>query len=836
MKRTGFLFIAIMLFCLNSYSQSYIKKDKDMTVKVVGHSHMDVAYRWQWNEMENRELFSTFSKVLDVLDNHPELHYVQSYLLYYSTIQKRFPKLFNKVKQSIKENRWSVVGGQWVEPDESLPSGESLIRQFLIAHDYYSRNLGIENVSIAWSPDAFTGHLCTLPKIYAGCGIKNYVFSRESPLDKKIFWWESRDGSKILAYKIPGSYNPNYKKLPELIKNWSEIAGYNSAMVTVGKGDHGGGPCDNDFYALDSLYKKSNLKVEFISPEDYFKELRNSDNVWPVQMTEFGVQSLENQWWSGCYTSQAKIKKLNRYYENKLITAEKFSAIGTMHKGKPFYPREDFLKAWEILLFNQFHDIIPGTLADLGVNDVYEDYNRLGQITSELLNYGLENIGNRINTSEMEGIPLVVYNPHSWAVRQFVEARIKFIKKTHSFYLKDSAGKNIPYSVINKSDDELEYKILINDETIPAMGYKVFEVIEGADEKVKSDLKASDNCIENNYYIIKWNSDGIFSIFSKKIDKEILKENSDRLQLLEDNGSSWGFKLTGKEFLVKSLKNPEIVFRSPLKVVVQWEDYYQSSKFIRQMIVNANSVQIDFNMDVDWHSRNKFLKVVFNTNVEKGKAFYDQPYGYVQRDETGKDVPAQEWIDYSSSDYGVSLLNNGKYGFSMKDGKLSMSVVRGPGDMDPRMDEGKHSFKYALIVHDGDWRNADIPLRARELNQPLIAKQEIQHSGKISGWKYTDLSFPQEQSFFSINSDHVIISSLKTKQDAYDANPLILRILETEGRDDSVTVNLPYDVKSVKECNHLEEEIKSRSEIETGNKRFSFKIGHDQIRTFKIKF
>ncbi|MDX1284776.1 MAG: glycoside hydrolase family 38 C-terminal domain-containing protein, partial [Draconibacterium sp.] len=215
---------------------------------------------------------------------------------------------------------------------------------------------------------------------------------------------------------------------------------------------------------------------------------------------------------------------------------------------------------------------------------------------------------------------------------------------------------------------------------------------------------------------------------------------------------------------------------------------------------------------------------------------YDQPYGYAKREENGIEFPAQKWIDYSNENHGVALLNNGKYGFTIKDGILTMSVVRGARDMDPRMDEGIHSFKYSLIVHKGDWREADIPLRACELNQPLHAKQENHHPGEISGWNFSDESFPLEKSFFGIDSDHVIISCLKTQQDAYNPNPIILRIIETEGRSENATVNLPYKLKSVVECNHLEKPIEPRSEIKMNKKSFSFEMGNDQIRTFMVTF
>ena len=365
-----------------------------------------------------------------------------------------------------------------------------------------------------------------------------------------------------------------------------------------------------------------------------------------------------------------------------------------MHKGKPFYPREDFLEAWRILLFNHFHDILPGTITGLGANDAYKEFNRLGQITSEQLNAGLENIGNRINT-EMDGIPLVVYNPHSWRVSQFVDAKLTFIKKPLEFSLKDPSGNDIPYSITEESDDELSINICIDANDIPPLGYKVFEIVEEKPETRNSDIVITDHQIENSHYVIKWDQNGVSSIFSKKLQKEMLKDHANQLQLLEDNGSSWSLKLTGIEFPINQLSPPRVIYSSPLKVVVKWEDYFQSSKFTRYMIVKANSDQIDFEMEVDWHSFNKLLRLAFPTSVSEGEAYFGQAYGYAKRNESKKEVPAQKWIDYSNSRYGVSLINNGKYGFTINNGTLTMSVVRGARGMDPRMDEGKHSFNYS---------------------------------------------------------------------------------------------------------------------------------------------
>ena len=834
MRLTAAVLLILNVLTINVFGQESSAINQEKTVYVLGHAHMDPVYRWRWNEIINRELDKTFTDVLGALDDFPDLHFVQSYLLYYETIQKHFPELFARINRSIEQDRWSVVGGQWVEADETLSSGESLIRQFLVARDYYSKNLKIDDVSIAWSPDVFTGHPVSLAKIYAGCGVKNYVFSRSEPEGKKVFWWESRDGSRILAYKIPGHYNPSFRQLPEHIDNWIKTSNYDKPMITIGKGDHGGGPSGTDINALERLSKEHSLKFVHTSPEEYFKKLHQSGTQWPVQNNEFGY-SLQTGRWKGCYSSQARIKKYNRHFENQLLAAEKFSAIGTSYKGKPFYPREDLMAAWKILLLNQFHDIIPGTLTGLAANDAYRDYHKLGLITSELLENGLENLGNRIDT-RIDGIPLVIYNPHSWPVSQFVDAEINFVKNVANFDILDADENPVPFTIKEKSEDGLNCTVTIDSRNIPPLGFKLLEVVENEPKVKESDLRSGNNEIENNYYVLRWDEKGLSSIYSKKLNREMLKDHGNTLLLSEDHGSTWSMDLTGKEFHPQSLTKPEIIYSSPIKVVVRWEDYFQSSKFIRYMTVKADCEQIDFEMEIDWHDHEKLLRVVFPSRIEHGEAYYDQPYGYVKREGTSLESPAQKWIDYSNQESGISLLNNGKYGFTINDGVLTMSVVRGAREMDPRMDEGKHSFKYAIIAHRSGWRDANIPLKAWQFNQPLIAKQENRHRGELGAWKYSEQSFPAEKSFYSIDSDHVIISSLKVMQDAYDPYSIILRIIETEGKDEEVVVKLPHKPREVVECDHLERPIETSTTLTVEDDQFGFRMGHDQIRTFLVRY
>jgi alpha-mannosidase len=828
-----FTIVIIFMGSSNLFSQEENNGQKEITVHMVGHAHIDPVYRWRWNDVRDRNLDFTFNNALDMLDQYPELTFSQSQLLFYESVQKNSPELFKRITHQISEDRWHVVGGQWIEPDEVLTSGESMIRQFLVAHDYYNRELGIDSISIAWSPDAFTGHPNTLPKIYSGCGIDYYVFSRSAPEDKRVFWWEGRDESRVLAYKIPDHYMPDYNNLAGTVKNWSEITNHKEVMMTFGKGDHGGGPQPQQIERLNRIDRSNDsINIVFGTSLDYFDNLPSGNSDWPVYKSEL------RKGFTGCYTSQAKIKRKNRKLENRLLTAEKFATIGCMYHRKPFFPRQDFLSAWKILLFNQFHDIIPGTMVSLAVNDVMKDYQTLDALTSDLLNYGLELIGSRIDT-RMDGIPLVVYNPHSWEVTDYTRTNIRFVEKPENFKIIDQDKNSIPYQINSWSDDGLTANITIHAKEIPPTGYKTYEVLKEPHNRIDTELIVKSNRIENEYYVVEWDESGLTSIYSKTMDREILNGHGNALKLLREKAgesSSWGLSVSEEQIDLKSMHSPRIIKESPLQATVQWKDRSRSSKFTRKMTIKTGSPRIDFQLKVDWHESNKLLRVSFPIDIEDGNAYYEQPYGYIKRELNDKEKPAQKWVDLSNDQYGAALLNNGKNGFMINESSINMSVVRGPQGMDPRMDEGNHSFGYALVVHEGDWKDANIPQKALEFNQTLKSMQELHHIGKTNAWYTGNTTLPREHSFFGVDNDHVILSSIKVKRDEYNPAKVILRVFETEGKSGNVKVNLPTEPKNITECNHLEEPISPKSKINKDEDGFSFKIGHNQIRTFLVEF
>jgi alpha-mannosidase len=535
--------------------------------------------------------------------------------------------------------------------------------------------------------------------------------------------------------------------------------------------------------------------------------------------------------WRGTYTSHVSTKKLNRDAENILITAETFASIGSGLQGKPFHPRIDFREAWKTLLRNQFHDVLAGTIVGDAARDADEDLRGVVKEGKRLLNFGLEAIGSRINTSKTEN-PLIIYNPLSWNRTGIIRANLRFIRPIGKFSITDAAGNLIPFQVdsVKENQHNVDISMLAGD--IPAVGFKVFSVHSDTAGMSVKGMAVSANSAENKYFTITWDNEGLTSIFDKTLSKEVLSGKGNTLQLLEEEpSSSWGLFFTGKKIPITSLKGAEMIENGPVRLVIQWRDVTEESLFVRKMILEKESSEVKFSILTDWHDHDKLLKVAFPVKVDQGRASYEIPYGNIERSLSDLDNPAQNWVDLSNGTWGVSLLNNGRYGFSINEGMIQMSVIRGPRDMNPRMDHGIQEVNYVLVAHKGGWREAEIVNKAYEFNRPLIALQESKHVSEVSGWT-RNISLPLQHSFYGTDQKNVIISAIKVLQGDWSPASIVIRVFETYGKECQVSVKLPFKPSTIVEANHIEIPLALQPKIELRDGGFSFKIGKDQIRTF----
>lgn len=805
---------------------------KQFTLYFVSNAHIDAA--WLWRYVETVQVCrNTFSSVLHMMDVKPDLTYAQSAAAYYNWMERDYPDVFNGIKQRVKDGRWEVVGGMWIEPDCNLPSGESWMHQLLYSQNYFKKNLGVE-AKIGWNPDSF-GYDWNMPEFYQNAGIDAFITQKIGWNDTnvfpyRVFWWESPDGSRILSY-FPFDYVneiSNPYRLADWMRQFEANTGFTNMMVLFGIGDHGGGPSLEMMKRIDHL-KTLDIypKVEFGTTANYMSWLKSQDlSTLPVWDSELYLE-----YHQGTFTTQSETKKGNRKSEVLMTNVEKFSTIATMYGRR--YSNEDLETAWRDVMFNQFHDILPGS----GIRENYIDAAKRYKKVDEIGKYQLDNsfklIEENINTSAVKGEPIVVYNPLSWDRTDVVKLKLpEGDSKDYSVH--DSDGKEVPSQIVQKS--EYSREIIFIADSVASLGYKVFELRDEKPRAEATNLKIDSTSLENQFYrvVVDPDSGWVQSIHDKKNGKEVLTGEGNRLQFLEDKPKewdAWNIGFTGVEYPSK-FRKIEIVEKGPVRVVLRvYRDFlkpgnvgsfptdnFPSSFFKQDIILYSGMDRVDFGLDADWWETHVMLKVAFPLSVQDSLASYEIPYGSIVRQtiptnswEKAKfEVPAERWADMSHDGFGVSLLNQAKYGYDTKGSMMRLSLLRSPVWPDPTADRGEHEIKYAIYSHDGTWKDGGTVQQGYDYNYPLIAYAGTLHKGNL----------PMSRSFFQLMPSNLVLTIAKVaeKSDAW-----VIQWYDSEGKDSNADLVLPQTPKKVVESNFLEED----------GKAVSFKGNHVNILTKK---
>ena len=788
---------------------------KRFTLYFDANAHIDAA--WLWRDKETIEVCkNTFSSVFNMMTARPEFTYTQSAAAYYDWMERLYPEVFKGIQQRVKEGRWEVVGGMWVEPDCNLPSGESWARHLLYSNRYFRNKLGAV-VKIGWNPDSF-GYNWNMPMFYTNAGIDAFITQKIGWNDTnvfpyRVFWWQAPDSSRILTY-FPYDYVNTVddpRRLVDWLRQFEANTGFTKLMILFGVGDHGGGP---SIEMLDRIKRLASLDIfptiEYGTTGTYLDWLKKQDlSKVPVWNDELYLE-----YHQGTYTTQAKMKEYNRRSEVLLTNAEKFSSIATMF-GRT-YNGTDLEDAWHNVLFNQFHDILPGSGIRENYIDATEKYRASEQIGIHILDGSLKQIAKNINTSSIaRGIPVVVVNPLGWPRKDMVAVSLP--EGDQNFYsVFEKNGTEVPSQIIQK--DKFHQEIFFVAGNVPSLGYTTFELRRQSPPSVEA-VNISNTSVENNRYRITMSPDSgwIKSIFDKQNSKEILSGNGNELQLLEDKPSAWdawNIGLTGIKYPSK-LRTIEVVEHGPVRVVLRiTRDYlkpgvtkdfptedFPSSFFTQDIILYSTLDRIDFTTDVDWWEDKTMLKVAFPLNVNDTVATFEIPYGTIKRstqmrtswEKAKVEVPAQRWADLSQDDYGVSLLNKSKYGYDIKGNTIRLSLLRSPKWPDPTADRGKHSIEYSLYPHKGRLDPADVTRRGYEYNNPLIAVLGEVHKG----------SLPPSSSFIKLEPSNLVLTTVKQ---AEDDKAWIIQWYEDKGEDAEASLTLPKTPKKVSRSNFLEDD------------------------------
>ena len=808
-----------------------IEKHNPITIHAVGHTHIDVA--WLWRLRHTREKAArSFSSVLRLMEKYPEYIFQQAQPQLYEYIKEDYPEIYGQIQKRVREGRWEADGGMWLEPDCNLPSGESFVRQLLHGTRFLKKEFGVE-CSYLWLPDVF-GYSWALPQILQKAGIKSFVTTKISwnqynRMPHDVFKWRGIDGSEILTYFITTPYpgpgrgwgaDYNAQITAETVLGAWEVFKdkgiTKDLMITYGHGDGGGGVTREMLEMRRRLDEMPGVPQVKTSKAGEFLETLHRDVDQTNQYVHTWDGELYLEFHRGTYTSQAYNKKTNRKLEILYRRVEMLNVFASVSsKTWSLYQGESLYEGWKIILRNQFHDIIPGS----SINEVYKDSREEYANAENLAKSSLNQAAQHIITNNSHGTYTVI-NDASWNRHSLLFIPIKAGMEKGGW--------------LNHKGEVLQAEKTADDWIIcvpsPQLGHTTVQYDPNISQlTAPRDFIVSTNEVHTPFYEIKWNETGQLSrIYDVKAGRDILKkgQNGNVLQIFEDKPlrwDAWDIDIFYQEKMktIEDIISIEISEVNSLRTVVQFTWKYNRSIIKQSMILYSNSRRIDFKTDVDWHEKHQLLKVAFPVNIRATEATYDIQFGNVKRpqhwntswDYAKFETVGHQWADVSERGYGVSLLNDSKYGYDIKDSVIRLSLLRGATYPDHSQDQGNHIFTYSLLPHQGSWVEGSTVQEAWDLNSPLSYLE-----GK-AGMDYVSL--------FNLSADYVVIDAIKK---AEDSNLIVLRLHEYTGRRGIVEITSDLQITRWQECDLLE---RAESDPVESNS-LMFEIKPYEIKTFLV--
>ena len=821
----------------------YSEERECPTVSAIGHTHIDIA--WLWTVEQTREkVLRSFSTVLRLMEQYPDYKFMSSQPILYQFVKEQEPEMYEKIKERIREGRWEVDGAMWLEADCNLTGGESLVRQIIKGHRFFLEEFGKESKSL-WLPDVF-GYSAALPQILKKSGIPYFMttkiaWNQYDQLPNDTFIWKGIDGSEVFAFMptttdydkdqglnisfsdtrntttYTGIVNPNMAL--GTFKRFQNRDLTEDTLMLFGFGDGGGGPTKEMLESAERLkYGIPGIpKIRQEFEQDYFDRTYEKIHDLPDMPTWDG--ELYFEYHRGTLTSMARNKRSNRKNEILYTQMETASCMAGIEKDEQLQNVLD--KGWDILLINQFHDIVPGS----SIKPVYEqtdkEYHEIEEAGKEELNRVVSAAVGRLSM-EKEGV--VVMNTQGYERDDLVVLD----DGTEIPRLVDEDGRNVP------AQKTADGRYLLYVSHIPPLGYKkLYETEELLEE---STGKEWDYTFENPFIKVCFNEKmEITSLYEKEAEKELIQEGrcGNVLRTYEDRPMQWDnwdidVFYQRKPYEADWYSPARVIENGEVRMVVEFECGFLDLTVTQQVCLYHQIPRIDFRTKADWKTHHVILKTHFPVDVNTTRASYEIQFGNVERETTNNyswdtakfEACGHKWADLSENSSGISLLNDCKYGYGIKKGDMSLTLIKSGTYPNEDADIGEHEFTYSIYPHAGRWQEAKTVEMAYNLNVPMLAKRTGRQEG--CGGEY--------ESFLKCSQESCFVEVIKK---AEDGNGVIVRMYENKNNRVRAQIQTAYPIAHVYECNLLEE---NEEELTAGKNCFETVFKPYEIKTFRLIF
>lgn len=764
---------------------------------MVSNAHFDTQWNWDVQESINVYIPSTMEQNFWLFEHYPEYIFNFEGGVKYSWMKEYYPEMFERVKEYVRSGRWNVCGSSWDANDPNMPSSESFFRNILLGQQFYREEFGVTGNDI-FLPDCF-GFGYALPTIAAHAGLKGFStqklqwrkhnFYGNSKVPFSIGLWQGIDGSKIMAALNAGDYTArwdavdlsNDEGIIELAKKGPD----NIAYRYYGTGDRGGSPTIPSVVSLQKGIR-GNGPVEIVSA----RAGQIYDDFYPFdrhpELPVYDGELLMDVHATGCYTSEAAMKRFNRRNEQLADAAERASVVADW-LGTRKYPAEEIRTEWRRFIWHQFHDDLTGTSIPRAYTFSWNDELIAQSKFRNIAISASEGVAKKLYT-QVKGIPLVIYNPSGHTRTEIVDAWVPMSEKPRAAAVFGPDGKAVKSQTVGYSDGKLHIAFAA---TVGSVGYAVYD-LRTSGGKEGTALKATASTLENGIYKVTLDSVGdICSIVDKRNGKELVASGkSFRLALFTENRSTaWPAWEILKETIDReptaitdnvAVSVEELgAVRATLKV----SRSYGESRFVQYISLTDGGADdmITVRNEVDWRAENALLKAEFPTSLTNREAAYDLGVGYIKRPNNtanAYEVVAQQWADLTDADgsYGVAVMNDCKYGWDKPDDHtLRLTLLHTPStgrdfDYQSRQDIGRHYFSYAITGHADDIATGRIASEALALNQPMSIFVADKHSGRLG----------RNFSFLSSDNPQIVVKAVKM---AEDGTGYVIRVNEISGKD-----------------------------------------------------